>query len=55
MYGNAIYIIKKGKYSWQEITKTSKWNARTNHSNQIVIINHSDSWLERLRNQLETQ
>ncbi len=48
IYGNAIYIIKRGNSSWQEIAKATKWEARTKYSHQVKIINHSKTWLERL-------
>ncbi len=46
-YGNAIYIIKG---NWQEITKLSKWEARK--LSQVTVIRHSDSWFERLKQNL---
>lgn len=52
IYGNAIYIIKQGNYTWQEIAKSSKWQARTEHSEQVTVINHSETWLERLKKNL---
>lgn len=52
IYGNAIYIIKKGKSSWQEIAKATKWEARTKYSSQVKVINHNDTWLERLEQNL---
>lgn len=52
IYGNAIYIIKKGEFSWEEIAKATKWEARTKYSNQVKVINHRDTWLERLEQSL---
>jgi len=52
IYGNAIYIIKQGNSSWQEIAKATKWEARTKYSHQVKIINHSKTWLERLEQNL---
>ncbi len=52
IYGNAIYIIKRGKSTWQEIAKATKWEARTKYSDQIKVINHSETWLERLEQNL---
>lgn len=52
IYGNAIYIIRQGKCTWQEIAKASKWEARTEHSEQVTVINHSETWLERLEQNL---
>ena len=52
IYGNAIYIIKRGKFTWQEIAKASKWEARTEYSAQVKVINHSNTWLERLEQSL---
>jgi len=52
VYGNAIYIIKQGKFTWQEIAKATKWEARTKYSSQVKVINHSETWLERLEQSL---
>ncbi len=52
IYGNATYVIKSGKYSWQEIAKNSKFEARTEYSEQVAIINHNETWLERLEQNL---
>lgn len=52
IYGNAIYIIKRGNSSWQEIAKATKWEARTKYSHQVKIINHNKTWLERLEQNL---
>ena len=52
-YGNAIYIIKRGKHDWQQIAKATKWEARTKYSDQVKVINHSDTWLERLKQNLK--
>lgn len=52
IYGNAIYIIKRGKFTWQEIAQASKWEARTEYSEQVTVINHSETWLERLEENL---
>lgn len=52
IYGNATYIISKGKHSWKEIAKASKWEARTTYSEQVTVINHSETWLERLEQNL---
>jgi hypothetical protein len=48
IYGNAIYVIKKGEYPWQEIAKATKREARTKYSDQVKVIKHTDSWLKRL-------
>ena len=52
IYGNATYVINSGKYSWQEIAKNSKLEARTEYSEQVTVINHSETWLERLEQNL---
>lgn len=52
IYGNATYIISSGRYSWQEIAKNSKLEARTRYSEQVTVINHSETWLERLEQSL---
>lgn len=49
-YGNAIYIIED---NWQEITKLSKWEAR--QLSQVTVIRHSDTWFERLKENLESK
>lgn len=49
IYGNAIYVING---DWQKIAKLSKWEARYKHSNQVTVINHTDTWLERLNTNL---
>ncbi len=53
IYGNATYIINKGKYCWKEITKVSKWEARTNYSDQVTAVNHSETWIERVEQSLK--
>jgi hypothetical protein len=52
VYGNAIYIINQGEFTWQEIAKATKWEARTKYSSQVKVINHSETWLERLEQNL---
>ncbi len=49
-YGNAVYIIED---NWQEITKLSKWEAR--QLSQVTVIRHSDTWFERLKENLESK
>ena len=51
-YGNAIYIIKG---DWQKIAKMSKWEARYEHSSQVTVINHTETWLERLTSNLKNR
>ncbi len=48
IYGNAIYIING---EWKEITKLSKWKARSSH--QVTVIRHSTNWFNRLKNNLK--
>jgi hypothetical protein len=45
IYGNAIYVINS---EWEKISKLSKWEARKKYSNQVSVINHTDTWLKRL-------
>lgn len=52
IYGNATYVIKSGEFSWKHIAKVSKWDARTEHSDQVTVINHSETWIERLEQNL---
>ena len=49
-YGNAIYVIED---DWQEITKLSKWEAR--QLSQVTVIRHSNTWFERLKENLESK
>lgn len=51
LYGNATYILKD---DWKTISKLSKWEARHEHSNQVIVIRHSDSWFDRLSSNLSS-
>lgn len=53
IYGNATYVIKSGEFTWKDIAKESKWDVRTEHSDQVTVINHSETWLERLKHNLK--
>lgn len=50
-FGNAIYVING---EWQEITRLSKWEARHKYSKQVTRIVHAETWLNRLRLELES-
>lgn len=51
VYGNATYILKD---NWQTISRLSKWEARQEHSNQVIVIRHTESWFSRLLAQLKS-
>ncbi len=50
IYGNATYVLTD---DWQTISKLSKWEARHEHSNQVIVIRHNETWFDRLRSNLE--
>jgi hypothetical protein len=52
IYANAIYVLNEG---WQEIAKLSKWEIRHNYASQVTTINHSDTWFNRLKENLESK
>ncbi len=49
VYGNATYIFKD---NWQTISRLSKWEARYEHSKDVIVIRHNESWFSRLRSTL---